>query len=137
MILSTIGLLNNALLLKMKRFKQTLLLDETGLLVESCDSLFLANNLKGQSMTMYFPFLESVFDDLLIKLELNHTVIFPGVETKHEFLPGYYDYVFTSVRKNGEALIEWQILDATDEYTQVKQEQQSFNEEKAFLDSSI
>jgi len=116
------------------RTRQILLLNEKGVLLESCDTLFDTNKLKNQSLTMDFPFLESVFYDLMDRLESDILVTFPGVETKHEFLPGYYDYTFRVINSNGCFLIQWEILDATEKYQEIKKRQQSFNEQSATKD---
>lgn len=116
----------------MPRLKQTLLLNEDGMLICSSDSLFDTAELLDQNILPFFPFLESVFLGLIARLEEDETVLFPGVETKHEFLPGYYDYQFNFHYKENTRLVLWQILDATKKYNQVKITQQSSNENQAF-----
>jgi len=59
---------------------------------------------------------------------------FTGVETKHSFLPGYYDYVFNLMHKNNKEVIEWQILDTTTAYNDLKIQQQNHHNSKAFPD---
>ncbi len=108
--------------------KQTLLLDKEAILLDSCDSLFVTDELINESIIPYFPFLESIFYDLLQRLDLEHNVTFLGVSTKHAFLPGYYDYIFNLISKNGKKLIQWQILDATETYNHQKRQQQTYQE---------
>ena len=112
--------------------KQTLLLDKDAILLHSCDSLFPISDLKHKNVIPYFPFLESVFDDLLSRLKEDGEVIFQGVETKHAFLPGYYDYRFNLVYQNQKEVIEWQILDTTKTYNKLKVVQQNHHNQKAF-----
>lgn len=116
----------------MPRLKQTLLLNEDGMLISSSDILFDTAELLDQNILTFFPFLESVFLSLISRLEEDKIVLFPGVETKHEFLPGYYDYQFNFHYKENRRLILWQILDATKKYNQIKITQQSYNEDQAF-----
>jgi len=108
--------------------KQTLLLNKEAILLDSCDSLFATHELINENIIPHFPFLESIFHDLLQRLNLEPNVRFLGVATKHTFLPGYYDYVFNLISKNGKKIIQWQILDATDTYISQKQQQQFYQE---------
>ncbi|MEM1119829.1 MAG: hypothetical protein AAGJ18_05235 [Bacteroidota bacterium] len=108
--------------------KQILLLNTEAILLDSCDSLFVTNDWINKNLTSHFPFLESIFCDLLSLLKSGSNVTFSGVATKHSFLPGYYDYVFNLISKNGKSLIQWQIFDATDSYTRQKKQQQFYQE---------
>lgn len=108
--------------------KQTLLLNKEAILLDSCDSLFVTNEYLNENIIPYFPFLESIFQDLLQRLRPEHNITFSGVSTKHAFLPGYYDYIFNLISKNGKHLIQWQILDATEVYKNQKLHQQSYQE---------
>lgn len=112
--------------------KQTLLLNREAILLDSCDSLFVTNDLINENMIPHFPFLESIFHDLLQRLKLEHKVIFSGVSTKHTFLPGYYDYIFNLTSKNGKKFIQWHIFEATDTYNNQKQQQQIYQEPIVF-----
>ena len=110
---------------------QSMTLDEHGLLLTSCDSLFSTEDLVGKKLIEYFPFLESVFSDLLEELELGRTIHFPKVETKHLFLTGFYDYTFKIIRiQNDKWGIQWDIVDATEEYQALKNQQQSDHEKE-------
>lgn len=110
--------------------KQIILLDKDGTLVDSSGSLFNAGELSKEGFIKHFPFLESIFKALLHEQKLNAPITFHGVETKHLFLPGYYNYIFSSIYKNEEKLIRWEILDATKEYEQIKKNQQINHEQK-------
>jgi len=102
------------------------------MLLHSCDSLFTTHQLKNQSILPHFPFIESVFEELLTRLKKESIITFKGIETKHNFLPGYYDYAFTVIYANGDKFIQWQIADETDAYNAIRVEQQSSHEQKAF-----
>ncbi len=112
----------------MSQKRQTLILDKDCRLLYSCDSLFNTDLFKNDPLTLHFPFLESIFFDLLKKLKPDLTIYFPGVATKHAFLPGYYEYCFSLTIYNKTNAIQWEILDVSEEYTQIKTEQQSSNE---------
>jgi len=115
----------------MYQLRQSMTLDEKGLLLTSCDSLFSTEDFVGQNMIEHFPFLESVFLELLSKLELGRLIHFPRVETKHLFLKGIYDYTFRIIRIRDEKWgIQWDIVDATKEYQALKKQQQSDHEKK-------
>jgi len=116
----------------MKLSKQILLINEDAMLLHSCDSLFVTDNLRNRNIIPYFPFLEGVFDALLERLKKNNRIVFKGVETKHSFLPGYYDYVFNLMYRNKKEVIEWQILDTTISYQALKINQQNHHEKKIF-----
>ena len=116
----------------MKFTKQTLLINEDAMLLQSCDSLFATDDLRNRNIILYFPFLESVFDDLLKRLKKENRIVFKGVETKHSFLPGYYDYIFNVMYKNKKKVIKWQILDTTIPYQAIKINQQNHHEKSVF-----
>jgi len=116
----------------MTQIKQTLLLNTNAMLMHSCDSLFVTHQLRNQNIRPYFPFLESIFEELLNRLKVESSIIFKGIETKHNFLPGYYDYAFSVVSPEGDKLIQWQIVDETEAYNALKIIQQSSHEKNAF-----
>ena len=116
----------------MTLLKQTLLISKDAILLNSCDSLFVTDNLRNQNIIPYFPFLESVFEDLIYRLKVDGEVVFNGVETKHTFLPGYYDYIFRLMFQDGKEVIEWQILDTTSAYNDLRRQQQNHHNSKAF-----
>jgi len=111
--------------------QQSMTLDKQGILLTSCDGLFSTENLIGKNLIEHFPFLESVFSDLLDQLELGRTIHFPKVETKHLFLTGFYDYTFRIIRIQNNGLgMQWDIVDATKEYQALKNQQQSDHEKE-------
>ncbi len=117
----------------MSQIKQTLLLNNNAMLLHSCDSLFVTHQLRNQNIRPHFPFLESIFEELLKRLNVESSITFRGIETKHHFLPGYYDYAFSFVSSGGNKVIQWQILDETDSYNILKVKQQLSHEKEAFL----
>lgn len=120
----------------MSKKSQTMMLDKEGLLLSSCDTIFSTENLLDKDLREVFPFLESVFLELLTSLEPGVRVYFPKVETKHVFLSGYYDYSFKLVRiKRDQWGILWDIIDATEQYSVLKKRQQS-DHERGLKDSS-
>lgn len=113
----------------MHQLRQSMTLDEKGLLLTSCDSLFSTEDFVGKNMIDYFPFLESVFLELLAELEVGRIMHFPKVETKHAFLTGFYDYIFRIIRIQDDRWgIQWDIVDATEQYRVLKKQQQSDHE---------
>ncbi len=116
----------------MFQIKQTLLLNSNAMLLHSCDSLFVTHQFKNQNIRPHFPFLESIFEELLERLKMESSITFKGIETKHNFLPGYYDYTFSFVDVEGEKLVQWQVIDETEAYNALKVTQQSSHEKTAF-----
>ncbi len=115
----------------MSKVRQTITLDQRGHLLTSCDSLFPTEKFLDQDLKEFFPFLESVFSDLIQTLETGRIIQFPKVETKHIFLPGFYDYSFRLIRiRNEEIGLQWDVVDATNEYTDLRIDQQSSHEKE-------
>ena len=110
--------------------KQTMTMNAEGELLTSCDTLFPSSSLTSSNLRDQFPFLDSVYDELLENLEVGQVVNFPKVETKHPFLSGYYNYSFRLIRihKNQRG-IQWEVIDATEEYIALKEKQQSNHED--------
>ena len=115
----------------MSKVRQTITLDQSGHLLTSCDSLFPTEKFLDQDLRELFPFLESVFVELLQTLETGRIIQFPKVETKHIFLPGFYDYSFRLIRiRNSEIGLQWDFIDDTEEYNDLKRAQQSAHEKE-------
>jgi len=110
--------------------KQTMTMNDEGELLTSCDSLFPTHSLKSNNLREQFPFLDSVFNELLENLEVGNVVSFPKVATKHPFLSGFYDYSFRLIRiYKDQTGIQWEVIDATEEYNALKEKQQSDHED--------
>lgn len=115
----------------MSKARQTITLDQRGYLLTSCDSLFPTEKFLNQDLREFFPFLESVFTQLFKTLETGRIIQFSKVETKHIFLPGFYDYSFRLIRiRNEEIGLQWDVVDATEDYKELKTAQQSAHEKK-------
>jgi len=115
----------------MSKVRQTITLDQRGHLLTSCDSLFPTEKFLNEDLRTFFPFLDSVFAELFQKLETGRIMQFPKVETKHLFLPGVYDYSFRIIRiRNSEIGLQWDVIDATDDYMELKTTQQSAHDKE-------
>ncbi len=114
----------------MSERKQTMTMNAEGELLTSCDSLFPTHSLRSNNLRDQFPFLDSVFIELLDNLEVGKVVSFPKVATKHPFLSGFYDYRFRLIRIYKDKIgIQWEVVDATEKYSALKEKQQSDHED--------
>jgi len=114
----------------MSVIKQTMTVDAEGFLLTSCDTIFDTTPIEKHNFKEEFPFLESVFSELQNRLELGRVIYFPKVETKHSFLSGFYDYSFKLIKiKNNQWGIQWEIVDVTETYEKLKQQQQIDHED--------
>ena len=113
---------------KLSKFSQLILLDQRSVIVESCDSIFDTYNLRNIPATTWFPFLESIYEQLN-NLEVNGPEIkFAKVEKPFEQLSGYYDFTFSKILLDNENFILWSIYDYTDLYIDFMEYQQKRNE---------
>ncbi|MEL6637665.1 MAG: hypothetical protein AAFW73_07220 [Bacteroidota bacterium] len=107
---------------------QSILLDQQGHVVESCDTIFTVAQFQGPDLTAHFPLVESIFPQLC-ELSLDGpTLHFPGVETSLEALPGFYDFTFSRQMRYQQSLLHWCIRDRTAHYTALQGHQQARNE---------
>ncbi len=113
---------------KLAKFCQVILMDMEGNMVNSCDSIFVTEELKQTLVYDWFPFLESIFPVLLSLKKEDGPLRFSKVEEPSEFLPGYYDFSFSKVELEGGHFILWEIYDYTAIYEDFKQYQQKRNE---------
>lgn len=112
----------------LSKFSQLILLDEKSYILESCDSIFDTEKLRKTPGIDWFPFLESIYDQLL-KLEPGSPEIkFAKVEKPLDDLQGYYDFTFAKRLIDGKERILWSIYDYTDLYIDFMQYQQKRNE---------
>ncbi len=115
---------------KLSQFSQLVILNDTGSIVESCDSIFSTTDIKARPHPFLydFPFLESIYD-LLLDLKVNGEELkYAKIESPLEQLPGVYDFTFSRVLLDGKEYILWSIFDYTDLYEDFKQYQQKRNE---------
>ena len=107
---------------------QSILLDQRGRVVESCDSIFTVAQFQGPDLMTHFPLLESIFPQLC-ELPLDGPALhFPGVETSLEALPGFYDFTFSRQKRHQQSLLRWCIRDRTAHYLALRSHQQARNE---------
>jgi len=110
------------------KFTQLVLMDYEGRIIESCDTIFSTQELKLTPLTESVVLIESIFD-ILIKLQPNDPEIrISKVEIPANFLPGYYDFTFSSVLLDNKKYILWSIFDFTELYLDLMKYQQSKNE---------
>ena len=107
---------------------QLILLDEKGLVLHSCDALFLASEYQETSILNQFPIIESIFPSLIAAETGSPPVVFPKVETFNKDLPGVYDYRFSKLLLKGQVYILWVIYDYTEVYEKFRSYQQKRNE---------
>lgn len=113
---------------KLSNFSQLIILNDQGFIEESCDSIFSTSAFLAQPFTLYFPFLESIFE-LLLDLKVDGKELkYAKIESPLAELPGVYDFTFARVLLDGEKYILWSIYDYTDLYEDFKQYQQKRNE---------
>ena len=113
---------------KTKLVQQLILLDESFHFVKSDDRIFSTSSLKPIPVENWFPFIESIHDDIKgINLEAGEVQV-ERIESPAEFLPGSYDFSFTKIQLNGKIYILWAICDYTEVYTYLTKYQQLKNE---------
>ncbi len=113
---------------KLAKFCQVILINDRGIVVESCNSIFNVANYKHQSISSWFPFIESIFP-VLQKLKLTDSeLLFTKVEQPASFLQGYYDFTFSKTQLENEEYLLWEIYDYTTLYKDFRLFQQKRNE---------
>ena len=106
---------------------QILVLNQSGQILHSNDTLFSTATLRNQSVLDWSPFLESIFPFLLKSTQ--KTYEFVKVKTIHNFLSGSYDYLFIkSEKSNLEKYIVWIISDCSSCYEEMKKRQQLYQQ---------
>jgi len=120
--------LTNYKINQLTKFNQLILLDYKGFIVQSCDSIFSTKSLKDSPIQDNVVFIESIFSSL-VGLQPNDSEIrFTKVEIPANFLPGYYDFTFSSISLDNQNYILWSIFDYTDLYLDLMKYQQRKNE---------
>ena len=100
-------------------------LNKKGQLIASSNGIFSTDCLQNESVLICFPFLESIFNNLIAGAP-GKSYVFEGVQTCIPCLPGIYDFTFTRLpagTKNGAVLV-WSIVDNTRYYNQKISQQQ-------------
>ena len=114
---------------RLSKLSQVLLLDEHGIVRDSCDALFPTTRFRSKSIFGWFPLIESIFPSI-IKMEIHAPELrVSKVERPSAFLPGFYDFTFSKIiYEEDEELILWSILDFTKPYEDFLAYQQRRNE---------
>ncbi len=120
--------LTNYKINQLTKFNQLILLDYKGFVVQSCDSIFSTTSLKDSPIQNKVVFIESIFNSLVKLKPSDPEIRFTKVEIPANFLPGYYDFTFSSVLLDKEKYILWSIFDYTDLYLDLMKYQQRKNE---------
>ncbi len=113
---------------RLKGFNQILLIQEDGMLAQSCDAIFATTPLKEIPIYQWFPFIESIFHVVKDRKIDEPDLVFPRVEHPASFLKGYYDFIFSKIEDNGKHYILWSIFDFTALYKNLIQFQQQRNQ---------
>ncbi|MEO0044700.1 MAG: hypothetical protein RL329_4149 [Bacteroidota bacterium] len=107
---------------------QRIVLNAQGYILESDDGIFSTTDYRNNSLLVYSPFLESIFDSVC-KLELNAPeLFFPRVETLLDTVPGVYNCSFECIGGGYFREFEWLIYDITQPSEPQRAIQQAANE---------
>jgi len=120
---------------QLTKFNQLVLLDYNGFIVHSCDTIFSTNTLKDSIVFQYIPFVESIFQELIKLKPTDPEIQFSRVEVPANFLPGYYDFTFSSIELENQQYILWSIYDFTGIYLDLMKYQQYKNELEIYRQS--
>ncbi len=110
------------------KFSQFVLLNEEGVVLDSCDSIFKVESLNSSSVLDKIPLIESVSSTVFSLKVGDPPIVFARVEKPFSSLPGYYDFSFSRVILNGTSAILWVIYDYTSIYEDLLKYQQKRNE---------
>lgn len=107
---------------------QFVLLDNQGVVVESCNTLFNLNFYQGLSAFTFIPFLESI-EETLVQLTLQDQPLdFPRLDIPFFSHTQVYDFTFQRFAPTDEhSFIAWIIKDNTSHYYYLRQIQQERN----------
>lgn len=115
-----------------QNFRQLVLLNENIELVGSDDYIFSTQQFENVFVGKWFPFIESILDNLReIKIG-EEELIFSRVESPAVFLPGSYDFSFCKIEIEMIPYIRWSIYDYTSAYNYLTQYQQLKNEKDIY-----
>lgn len=107
---------------------QLILMDLSGKIVQSCNSLFETYMFESKSIVKEIPFLESIFHIVKTRLPGSPEIIFKKVEKPFYLLQGIYDFVFETLNINNQLLILLRIFDKSSFYNRLIKNQQQRNE---------
>lgn len=107
---------------------QFVLLDNQGVIVESCNSLFNLNLYQGLSAFTFIPFLESIEETLVQITAQDAPIYFPRLDIPFFSHDKIYDFTFQRFEPTPEhSFIAWIIRDNTSHYYYLRQIQQERN----------
>lgn len=106
---------------------QQILMDWRGFVLESTDTLFIAD--RHRPVTEWSVFLESLFPTLLTLTLDSPELYFPKIQSITDNLKGLYDCSFMHVEWcDNDQILVWNILDLTHSLDVMQKIQQVFNE---------
>jgi hypothetical protein len=108
---------------------QRIVLNAQGYILESDDGIFSTADYRNNSLLVYSPFLESIFDSVCKLDERSSELFFPRVETLLGTVTGVYNCSFECIVGGYFREFEWLIYDVTQPYEQERAIQQSKNEQ--------
>ena len=107
---------------------QFVLLDNQGVVVESCNTLFNLTFYQGLSAFTFIPFLESIEETLIQLSEQDEPLDFPRLDIPFFSHTQIYDFTFQRFTPTEEhSFIAWIIKDNTFHYYYLRQVQQERN----------
>lgn len=107
---------------------QLILMNTSGGIVQSCNSLFNTYEFQTQSIIKEIPFLDSIFQVVKTRVLGTSEIKFKKVESPSYLLQGIYDFTFSALKVGNQVLILLKILDKTSSYKQLFTKQQHRNE---------
>ncbi len=112
----------------LSKFSQFFLLDDRAQLLASCDSIVATQHLPQRPVTDWFPFLESIFQQVKSLQVDTAEIHFQKITIPHHQLPGIYDFSFRRIQLREGAFLLWRIFDYTALYEDLQHYQQRRNE---------
>ena len=91
----------------------------------SDEQIFDTSALQNDSLIKHFPFIDSIFSSLQQLAPEAPDLVFKRVETVFDGLKGIYDYSFSKEIKNGSLVTSWKLIDKTEAYKALQQQQQA------------
>jgi len=113
---------------KLAKFNQLIVLDLSGKMMQSCNSIFDATIFQNQNILSAFPFIDSIFEIIKGLKVTDSELLFSKVEQPSVYLKGFYDFTFSKLLWNKETFILWSIYDFTALYQDLIDYQQRRNE---------
>ena len=103
---------------------QQILFSKSGEILDSDDTIFPITLLREEPVQDFFPFIESIYDTLLMLTPEGPPLHFECIATGHAFLPGFYDFNFSKKQVDQRPAILWVLTDRTRHYQSKRERQQ-------------